>query len=148
MSTKYSGGLITKNPVLPAGPYETGAAPGVWTVEQALQYTKQGIWPTQGNVPNYIEDVFSTYLYTGNGSTQTITNGINTSANGGLVWIKSRTTLDEHALFDTARGTSTVLDTNNTQSAMPETAFTAFTTSGFSLSGAGYQVNINQNTQT
>ena len=27
-------------------------------------------------VPNYIEDVFSTYLYTGNGSTQTITNGI------------------------------------------------------------------------
>ena len=26
--------------------------------------------------PTYIEDVFSTYLYTGNGSTQTITNGI------------------------------------------------------------------------
>jgi GH25 family lysozyme M1 (1,4-beta-N-acetylmuramidase) len=24
----------------------------------------------------YVEDVFSTYLYTGNGSTQTITNGI------------------------------------------------------------------------
>ncbi len=30
-------------------------------------------------VPAYIEDVFSTYLYTGNGSTQTITNGIDLS---------------------------------------------------------------------
>jgi len=39
-------------------------------------------------VPNYIEDVFSTYLYTGNGSTQTITNGIDLSGKGGLVWIK------------------------------------------------------------
>ena len=29
-----------------------------------------------GAAPVYIEDVFSTYLYTGNGSTQTITNGI------------------------------------------------------------------------
>jgi hypothetical protein len=38
-----------------------------------------------------IEDVFSTYLYTGNGSTQTITNGIDLAGEGGLVWIKSRT---------------------------------------------------------
>jgi hypothetical protein len=41
-------------------------------------------------VPNYIEDVFSTWLYTGNGSTQTITNGINLASNNGLIWIKSR----------------------------------------------------------
>jgi hypothetical protein len=38
-----------------------------------------------------IEDVFSTYLYTGNGTTQTITNGIDLAGEGGLVWIKSRT---------------------------------------------------------
>jgi hypothetical protein len=38
----------------------------------------------------YVEDVFSTYLYTGNGSTQTITNGIDLSGEGGLVWIKVR----------------------------------------------------------
>jgi hypothetical protein len=37
-----------------------------------------------------IEDVFSTYLYTGNGSTQTITNGIDLAGEGGLVWIKRR----------------------------------------------------------
>ena len=35
-----------------------------------------------------IEDVFSAYTYTGNGATQTITNGINLSAKGGLVWTK------------------------------------------------------------
>ena len=34
---------------------------------------------------NYIEDVFSTWLYTGNGATQTVTNGINGSGKGALI---------------------------------------------------------------
>ena len=44
-----------------------------------------------GAPATYIEDVFSTWLYTGNGSTQTITNGIDLAGKGGLVWIKNRT---------------------------------------------------------
>ena len=40
----------------------------------------------------YVDDVFSAYLYTGNGSTQTINNGIDLAGEGGLVWIKSRNT--------------------------------------------------------
>lgn len=40
---------------------------------------------------NYIEDVFSTYLYTGNGATQTITNGINTSNTQDTSYILSGT---------------------------------------------------------
>ena len=40
--------------------------------------------------PLEVEEVFSTYLYTGNGSTQTITNGIDLAGEGGLVWIKKR----------------------------------------------------------
>ena len=71
MSTQYLGGFITKTPVVPAGPSETGAASGIWTVDQALQYVKQGIWPTQGVTLNYIEQVFSSYLYTGNSSAST-----------------------------------------------------------------------------
>ena len=53
----------------------------------------------------YVEDVFSTYLYTGNGSTQTITNGIDLDGEGGLVWIKNRGTGNAtwHYLFDTER---------------------------------------------
>lgn len=68
----------------------------------------------QSAAVTYIEDVFSTYLYTGNGSTQTINNGIDLSGKGGLVWIKSRKQTDgstspvgEHGLWDTARGAGT-----------------------------------------
>jgi hypothetical protein len=55
-------------------------------------------------VPNYIEEVFSTYLYTGNGATQTITNGIDLAGKGGLVWSKDRTSAYNNALSDTVRG--------------------------------------------
>jgi hypothetical protein len=55
-------------------------------------------------VPNYIEDVFSTYLYTGTGSAQTITNGVDLSTKGGLVWVKNRSSAVQHFLFDTSRG--------------------------------------------
>jgi len=61
---------------------------------------------------NYIEDVFSTYLYTGNGSTQTITNGIDLSTKGGLVWSKDRAA-GSHWLIDTIRGRDSFLVSNN-----------------------------------
>ena len=57
-----------------------------------------------GGPPVYVEDVFSTYLYTGNDSTQTITNGIDLSTKGGLVWSKVRNNSDSHWLVDTIRG--------------------------------------------
>jgi Concanavalin A-like lectin/glucanases superfamily len=41
MSKRYPGGLIIKTPVTPT----TTSAPGVWTLEQALQYIKAGTWP-------------------------------------------------------------------------------------------------------
>jgi hypothetical protein len=59
-----------------------------------------------GGKPTLVSDVFSTSLYTGNGSTQTITNGIDLSTKGGLVWIKRRSAADSNWLFDTARGIS------------------------------------------
>jgi hypothetical protein len=89
MSKRYIGGLITKSPVTPT----TSAAPGIWTLDQATYYIQAGTWPKP---PIYIEDYFSTYLYTGNGGTQTITNGINLSANDGMVWIKCRSLAGEN----------------------------------------------------
>jgi hypothetical protein len=84
--------------------------------------------------PVYVEDVFSTYLYTGNGSTQTITNGIDLAGEGGLVWIKSRSLGTSHVLTDTARGSSSQLysDRTNAQGTVSDQV-TAFTGSGFSL---------------
>jgi hypothetical protein len=54
----------------------------------------------------YIEDVFSTYLFTSTPSTQKITNNIDLLGKGGLVWMKNRATAGTNILTDTARGTS------------------------------------------
>jgi len=88
---------------------------------------------------NYIEDVFSTYLYTGNSSTQTITNGINLSTNGGLVWIKNRTNagaVSDHVLLDTVRGPSSALSSNLTSAAVTG-YLSSFDSSGFTLLSTG-----------
>ena len=50
MTKRYLGNIITQNPTAPAGPYEDGAAPGVWSLAEAFAYNKAGLWPTAGNV--------------------------------------------------------------------------------------------------
>ncbi len=82
---------------------------------------------------NYIEDVFSTYLYTGNGSTQTITNGIDLAGKGGMVWLKSRGPSGyNHYLYDTNRGATNVLFSNLTNaSGTQANGLTAFNNNGF-----------------
>lgn len=82
----------------------------------------------------YVEDVFSTWLYKGNGGAQTITNNIDLSTKGGLVWIKNRGSAVDNALVDTTRGAGQYLISNST-AANTSTAseFTGFTTSGFGL---------------
>jgi hypothetical protein len=82
----------------------------------------------------YVEDVFSTWLYTGTGSTQTITNGIDLSGKGGLVWIKNRTGSYWHQAYDTARGSGLVLFPNDSSTQFTRSdGLTAFNTNGFSL---------------
>jgi hypothetical protein len=97
---------------------------------------------------NYIEDVFSTYLYTGNGSTQTITNGIDLSGKGGLVWMKSRSAATDHALYDTARGATFDIGSNlATGQTTQATGLTAFNSNGFNI-GALAKLNTNAATYT
>jgi len=88
-------------------------------------------------VPNYIEDVFSTWLYTGNDSTQTITNGIDLSTKGGLVFIKNRTNAyGGFAWYDTARGVRNLLRSNSIVGQLTAGVgqeLTAFNTTGFSI---------------
>jgi len=143
MSNRYKGGVISATPpTLVAG----AGASGTWTLEQQMQANAAGLWPVNG--PFYIEDVFSTYLYTGNGSTQTITNGIDLSTKGGLVWIKARTNTSggatSHALVDSVRGTSKWLSSNATSAeATNANLVTGFTTSGFSVGNTAYFANEN-----
>ena len=134
MSSKYPGGIISKTAPTPSGPYANDTAPGVWTLEQQAYWTKLGQWPTAGNVnPDaFIENLFSTYLYTGNGSTQTITNGIDLSTYGGLVWIKDRTQAYDGHLIDTARGGGYYLVPSSTGAQGNQTgAPTSFNSNGF-----------------
>jgi hypothetical protein len=86
----------------------------------------------------YVEDVFSTYLYTGNGTSQTITNGIDLDGEGGLVWIKKRSAADNNVLVDTERpltGSTGVLfsDLTTAQTGAAPDYFTSFNSNGFTV---------------
>ena len=85
-----------------------------------------------------ITDVFSTYLYEGNGSARTITNGIDLATEGGLWWSKQRTSTGNHTLFSTARGANRFLNTNTTGvDSAGGSDYISFNTDGISiLSGA------------
>jgi len=93
--------------------------------------------------PIYVEDVFSTQVYTSTGANITVTNDIDLSTKGGLVWIKARTVAFENYLTDTARGAGRVLYSNlvNGQSGVGGGGASAFNTTGYvdgNQSTAGY----------
>jgi hypothetical protein len=145
----WPGGVINKTPPTPSGPYEDSMASGVWTLQQAADYVKQGNWPTAGNTnPDvFIENLFQTWLYTGNGSTQTITNGVDLAGKGGLVWIKSRGLANDHYLFDTNRGANKRIESNTTDPEVTATTtLSAFNANGFSLDGGASATNTNGQT--
>jgi len=84
----------------------------------------------------YVEEVFSTSLYDGNDGSQTITNGIDLSGEGGLVWIKERSGAgsEGHRLIDTVRGATKMLQSNaGTVENTIDGGFNAFTSTGFTL---------------
>ena len=101
-------------------------------------------------VPAYIEEVFSTYLYTGNGTSQTITNNIDVSTKGGLVWLKSRSGAQYHGLWDTLRGPTHALNSGLTNAQYTTTStqdLTGFTSSGFTV-GTYWNNSSNQSDAT
>jgi len=145
MSNRYKGAVISATPPTTTGGND-GVASGAWTLEQQMQAQAAGLWPNQPIF--YIEDVFSTYLYTGNGSSQTITNGINLSGKGGLVWIKSRTSANSNSLVDSATSSNgRYYLISNLTNGLEDTGTSTFpfTTSGFSLTSGANQWNGSQN---
>ena len=92
----------------------------------------------------YVEDVFSTWLYTGNGTSQTITNGIDLTGKGGMTWIKGRSSYanNYHTLTDTVRGAGKSLTSNDTSAEWVNSAIlSSFSSTGFSV-GGGDAVNL------
>ena len=117
-----------------------------------------------GTVPSgftYVSDVASTYstpavtdssenfqteLYTGDGTAigsggQAITFSGNSNLSPDFVWIKNRDQTDDHAVYDTPRGTTKQIETNNTTAETTQTeGLTTFGSDGFTV-GSLAQVN-------
>ena len=152
MTKRYLGNIITQNPTAPAGDLANSSAKGVWSLEEQLAYQKAGLWPVPGKFPPDVEDVFSTYLYTGNATERDITTGIDLAGEGGLLWIKNRSSTSDHSLFNTVNGARKSLNSNSTQSAYASTSpspadkdLKSFNSDGFSIFAAGYNANLNVN---
>ena len=93
----------------------------------------------------YIDELFSSYLYNGDNSNQTITNGID-NTKGGLVWTKNRTNNWNNNLIDTVRGKTKRLnsDTNVAEAAYND-LITSFTNTGYTI---GADTGTNQMNET
>ena len=92
---------------------------------------------------------FQTATYTGNGSTQSITNDGNSDLQPDWVWIKSRSNGSWHSLQDSSRGATKTLFSNTTNAEVTYTdAQTSFDSDGFSLGAdaSGGSVNVNSRT--
>jgi len=95
----------------------------------------------------YVDDVFSAYTYTGNGSTQTINNGVDLAGKGGLVWTRVRDRTDDHEFIDTVRGRAFSLESNTADAQATSsvgTSLIAFNSNGYSL-GTNGSANVNEN---
>jgi len=86
--------------------------------------------------------VFATTLYEGTAAAQTITNNINLSTDGGMVWSKNRDGTDEPTIMDTVIGTGFYGNTNATSAYLGSSSayITAFNTNGYAL-GSANQLN-------
>lgn len=82
------------------------------------------------------QDVFSAYTYTGNGGTQTITNGVDLAGQGGAVCIKSRSNGLNHYLADTAANQYLITNATSGQQGAAFTGsndITSLSSTGFTL---------------
>jgi hypothetical protein len=106
---------------------------------------KQLLSAAGGGDPLYVEDVFSQFLYDGNGSTQSVNNGLDISGEDGLVWIKNRDQATSHVLIDSIRGAGEFLASHAASAETTDAdTITAFSDSGFDL---GADAKVNQNNE-
>ena len=88
---------------------------------------------------------FQVKLYTGDGSTPSITLDGDEDMQPDLVWIKNRDATDAHCLFDAVRGATEVLHADAiTAEATDADTLTSFDSDGFAL---GADVKVNTNTE-
>ena len=83
----------------------------------------------------YVDNVFSTYLYEGTGSSRSINTDVDMTK-GGMVWIARRDSGDDSNLYDTVRGVGKYIRSNTDEeedTSAPR--LDAFNSNGFGLGG-------------
>lgn len=94
----------------------------------------------------YVNDVFSTYAYTGTGASNTIPVGVDISTKGGMIWIKNRaTSVTNNMISDTVTGITNSLYTNTTAGQSTTNYITSTSTNSFTLGPGDNTTNTNGN---
>jgi len=97
----------------------------------------------------YVDDVFSTYVYAGNGSSKAIDNGIDLAGEGGMIILKGRESSDASGagnpagygwgVHDTVRGKTKNIQTQSTAAeATYPNAISSFNSNGFTMGDVTY----------
>ena len=68
MSKQYPGGILSKTPVTPSGPYINSTASGIWTLEDQVYWQKLGQWPNPANPAPDAQFNYVTMLLHGDGT--------------------------------------------------------------------------------
>ena len=147
----YTANVISASKVVPDGNFKDSKASGVWDINEALDLIKGGNWPNAANFnpAAFVDGLFQTHLYTGNGSSQSINNGINLSGSGGLVWIKDRDGSNPHVIYDTERGATKAFFDSTTYKSAESTrssGLTSFNSNGFSVGSSSAENGSNNDT--
>ncbi len=126
----------------------TSPSTGEWrynTTTNLVEFWDGGAWRDlqSEDIPPINSENFNVVLYTGNGSTQSIT-GVGFKPD--WVWIKERSATESHRVFDTTRGATKRIFPNSTSAeSTASDSLTSFDADGFSL---GSSAGINENSQT
>jgi hypothetical protein len=95
--------------------------------------------------PVYVDDVFSTTLYKGDNSTQTVTTGIDVLGEGGLIWTCQRNNGGGFNLIDSGQGSSYSLDSASTNAPANNSTQLTFLNNGYRINGGSTAWDLNQN---
>jgi len=150
MTTKdFTANVISATKVVPDGNFKDSKASGIWDINEVLDLIKGGNWPNVANInpAAFVDALFQIHLWTGNGtSDRTITNNIDLSGKGGLVWTKERNDTDKHLLIDTERGATKYLQSaTDSGEATSSESLKVFNSDGFTI---GNLADINGNNDT
>jgi hypothetical protein len=113
--------------------------------------TQQAVLATAGAAGGdkvYVDDVFSTYLFTGDTNNPfSIDNGLDLDGKGGMVWFKGRKGTYRHQIYDTERGRTKYFWTHESDASSTNNnvngGITSFNNNGFSLGLQTFHENLN-----